>query len=146
MPAIFVDANVPIYAAGRPHPLKAPCAEILVLIAQKPEEFVTDAEILQELLHRYLALNIWPQGQAVIGDFATLMRDRIEPVSAADVLDATARAQHLQGLSARDLLHLAIMARLNVRRIVSADGGFDDARGVERLDPADLDRWQTTIP
>ncbi len=38
-PAAFLDANVPIYAAGRPHSLKEPCARILLLVAERPQAF-----------------------------------------------------------------------------------------------------------
>jgi uncharacterized protein len=145
-PAIFVDANVPIYAVGRPHPLKSPCVRILLLISQRPESFVTNAEVLQEILHHYLALNRWPEGRDVIEKFAILMRDRIESVSADDVVDASQRATSHPGLSSRDLVHLAVMARLNVHRVITADRGFDRASYVERLDPADFDRWRTTVP
>ena len=54
-PAVFIDANVPIYASGGDHPLKEPCAHILRGVAQDPRPFATDSEVLQELLHRYLA-------------------------------------------------------------------------------------------
>src|SRR3990172_878982 len=84
-PPTFLDANVPIYAAGRPHPLKEPSAQVLMLAAERPEAFVTDAEVLQELLHRYLALRLWPQGREVFRHFTELMRERVEPVQADDV-------------------------------------------------------------
>jgi predicted nucleic acid-binding protein len=45
-----------MYAAGVEHPLKAPCGAILEAIAQGKLTAVTDAEVLQELLHRYTAL------------------------------------------------------------------------------------------
>ena len=54
-PAVFIDANVPIYAAGGDHPYKEPCARILRMAAEQPQPFVTDSEVLQELMHRYLA-------------------------------------------------------------------------------------------
>jgi predicted nucleic acid-binding protein len=38
-----------------------------------------------------------------------------------------------QGLSARDALHLAVMERHRVTRIMSFDGGFDDFPGITRL-------------
>ena len=56
---IFIDANVPIYAAGRPQALKEPCARLILLIAEQPAAFVTDAEILQELLHYYRSRGRW---------------------------------------------------------------------------------------
>ena len=36
-PAVFIDANVPIYAAGDDHPLKEPCARILPSVAEHPK-------------------------------------------------------------------------------------------------------------
>ena len=46
--------------SGKPPPFKARCSEILEVIAQRPHAFVTDAEVLQELLHRHLSLRLWP--------------------------------------------------------------------------------------
>jgi hypothetical protein len=141
-PPTFLDANVPIYAAGRPHRLKEPCAQVLMLIAERPEAFLTDAEVLQELLHRYLALRLWPQGKEVFHHFAALMRERVEPVQAIDVEQAALLADRYPDLGARDLLHAAVMSRLGIRRIVSADAGFDRLPEVERLDPTDIGLWR----
>ena len=144
-PAAFIDTNVPIYAAGRAHPLKEPCAQLLILVAEHPYTFVTDAEVLQELLHRYLALRLWPQGRAVLRGFSTLMEDRIENVQASDVAYAAGLADGYPELGGRDLLHAAVMQRLGVRRIISADRGFDRLREVERLDPAHLVNWRDSV-
>ncbi|MEX2598730.1 MAG: type II toxin-antitoxin system VapC family toxin [Dehalococcoidia bacterium] len=138
---IFIDTNVPIYAAGRPHPLKQPCIEVLQWASVQPMAFVTDAEVLQELLHRYLSLRLWPQGKDVLEWFADLMEGRIEPVHAADVRQAAQLAGGLRQLSGRDLLHAAVMQRVGVNRMVSADAGFDGLPGVERLDPALVAEW-----
>ena len=77
-PVAFIDANVPIYAA----------AETLRLVAENPLSFVTDAEVLQELVHRYLAQDRWTLGREVLRTFALVMQDRIEPVHAEDILAA----------------------------------------------------------
>ena len=79
-PAVFIDANVPIYAAGREHPYKQPCARILRILADDPQSFVTDSEVLQEIMHRYLASGRWTLGREVVRAFAEAMRGRIEPV------------------------------------------------------------------
>jgi hypothetical protein len=144
-PPTFLDANVPIYAVGRPHPLKEPSAQVLMLVAERPEAFLTDAEVLQELLHRYLALRLWPQGRDVFRHFAELMRERVEPVDAVDVEQAALLAGQYPDLGARDLLHAAVMSRLGVRSIVSADAGFDRLPGVERLDPTDVGVWRDKL-
>ncbi|MGH2410703.1 MAG: type II toxin-antitoxin system VapC family toxin [Chloroflexota bacterium] len=142
---IFLDANVPIYVAGQPHPLQKPCVDVLMLVARFPQAFVTDAEVLQELLHRYRSRQLWPQGRQVVEDFATLMLTHIEPVYPIDVMAAVALADQYSRLSARDLLHVAIMDRLGARQIVTADRDFDEVEHISRLDPADLPVWQDRI-
>ncbi len=144
-PPVFLDANIAIYAAGRAHALKAPCVRVLELAAERSHDFVTDAEVLQELLHRYLALKLWPAGRAVVEGFGALMADRIEPVHDVDILEAARMADTHEGLSARDLLHAAVMRRIGSRRVVTADRDFDARDGFERLDPADVDDWAATL-
>jgi predicted nucleic acid-binding protein len=138
---LFVDANIPIYAGGRAHELKEPCGQVLLMIARRPEAFLTDAEVLQELLHRYRGSDAWATGRARLEDFATLMRGRITPLRDDDVLRATALAGRYPGLSARDLVHLAVMLRLRVDTLVSTDRDFDQVAEVRRLGPADLPAW-----
>ena len=144
-PAAFIDANVPIYAAGRAHPLKKPCARVLLLVAERPQAFVTDAGVLQELLHRYLALRLWPRGKDAFWRFSELMQERVESVQAADMEHAAGLADVHQELGGRDLLHAAVMHRLGVGRIISADTGFDRLEGVQRLDPALLKSWERSL-
>jgi len=142
-PAAFVDANVPIYAAGRTHALKAPCAEILALVAEAPARFVTDAEVLKELLHRYLTPERWEAGAPVLAAFTTLMAGRIEPVRAEDVAAAAKLAARSPGVSARDLVHAAVMGRLGCAEVISADRDFDRVPGIKRLDPMEVAAWGT---
>ena len=145
-PAVFIDANVPIYAAGGDHPYKEPCARILRMAAEQPQPFVTDSEVLQELMHRYLASGRWVLGQEVLRAFAEAMNGRVEPVHAEDVLSASELAGRYPGVSARDLVHTAVMQRLGAGRIISADTDFDRLEGVERLDPARVGEWERSIP
>jgi uncharacterized protein len=133
--SVFVDANIPTYAGGRDHPLKEVSIEILDVIAAYPTAFVTDAEVLQELLHRYLAIRAWSLGEGVLHRFAALMRGRVEPMLAQDVEFAATLTSELPGLSDRDLIHLAVMRRLGVSRIVSADRGFDSVPEIEPPGP-----------
>ncbi len=71
-PAAFIDANIPIYAAGRGHVNKAPCDEVLRLVAEHPLSCVTDVEVLQDLLHYYLAPGRWSLGREVLRGFAAV--------------------------------------------------------------------------
>ena len=144
-PAAFIDANVPIYAAGRDHPYKEPCGRILSMVAEHPGSFVTDAEVLQELLHRYLASRRWELGREVLHSFAELMHDRIEPVYEADIELAAEMADLHPTVSARDLVHVAVMQRLGSARIISSDTDFDHLPDVLRLNPADVEAWRDAV-
>ena len=132
-----IDANVPIYAAGREHPYREPCIRVLAIVNDNPAAFVTDAEVFQELMHYYLRTERWDAGQVVVESLAAMMHGRVSPVTIEDVLAAGLLANTHRGLSTRDLLHLAVMHRLGVTRIVTADADFDRAPGIIRLDPAD---------
>ena len=88
-PAAFLDANVPIYAVGRDRPPKKSCSRILRMVADDPRPFVTDSEVLQELLHRYLSPGRWALGPEVVRSFAEAMQGRIAPVHAEDVILAS---------------------------------------------------------
>ena len=54
---IFVDSNVPMYLVGAPHPHKADAQRLLEKLISDRQRLVTDAEALQEILHRYVAIN-----------------------------------------------------------------------------------------
>lgn len=143
---VFVDANIPIYASGRPHPLKQPCAELLTWAARRPERVLTDAEVLQELLHRYRGAAQPEQGLSTLDDFAALLRGRVVAVEARDVLVARRLVAGVdERLSARDLLHLAVMRRHDCDRLVSADRVFDVVAGVRRLDPGRWPEWRDEV-
>jgi predicted nucleic acid-binding protein len=145
-PAVFVDTNIVIYATGEPHRLKDPSSDVLSLAADYPNVFVTSAEVFQELLHHFVALHQWQgRGQAAFDDFSELMANRIEGIDWSDVFAAAELAAPYPRLSARDLVHLAVMNRLGITRIVSADRGFDQVADIERLDPADVDSWRELV-
>jgi predicted nucleic acid-binding protein len=53
---IFVDSNIPMYLIGAAHPHKAEAQVILERLIAAGQRLVTDAEVLQEILHRYTAI------------------------------------------------------------------------------------------
>ena len=65
MDRVFIDANIPVYAAGNEHPNKEPSIRILEKISKGQIFGVTSAEILQEILHRYQSINMLSSGIAV---------------------------------------------------------------------------------
>ncbi len=70
------------------------------------------------------------------------MRERVEPDQARFVEQAAVLADELPELNARDLLHAAVLRRLGVQRIISADAGLDRLTGVERSDPTEVEVWR----
>ena len=129
---IFIDSNVPMYLVGAAHPHKTDAQLLLERSVAAGERMVTDAEVLQEILHRYSALG---RREAIKPTLGTLLRyvDQVFPVEQADVLRASEILQEPLGLSARDALHIAIMERHGVERIMSFDADFDRCAGITRV-------------
>ena len=129
---IFVDSNVPMYLVGASHPHKVDAQRLLERSVAARERLVTDAEVLQEILHRYVAINrrdaIQPAFDALLG-----VVDEVFPVDRSVVERAKTIVLGSVGLSARDALHLAVMDAHRVERIMSFDTGFDGFPGVVRL-------------
>jgi len=124
-----------MYAVGAPHPLKAPCVAILDAIATGNLAAVTDVEVLQEILHRYTALGQRDRAVEVAELFLQIVPDAL-PVTIDDFrLAAQLHGQYI-ALQARDSLHLAVVQRQGISRIVSADRHFDGIPGLTRVDPA----------
>jgi len=129
---IFVDSNIPMYLVGAPHPNKDAARSALERIIQRGERMVTSAEVMQEILHRYGALKrpdaIQPAFDALLG-----VVDEVFPVEAEDVQRARDVMMGLGKLSARDALHVAVMKRRGITRVLSFDAGFDAVGWVERV-------------
>jgi predicted nucleic acid-binding protein len=129
---IFVDSNIPMYLVGATHPNKANARRILEELVRHRERLVTDAEVLQEILHRYVAIErpdaIQPAFDALLG-----VTDEVFPVSQAVVERAKKIVLGHKQLSARDAVHLATMEIHGITRILSFDRGFDGFPGITRL-------------
>lgn len=131
---ILVDSNVLMYAAGAPHAHKAPSTRLLERVAGGEVEAVIDAGVLQEILHRYRALNRWSDGSRV-HDLARTLFPVVLPVT-ADILDRA--RQILDGqkdLMARDAVHAAVVMVNDLEGICSFDRDFDGVSGVIRIEP-----------
>jgi predicted nucleic acid-binding protein len=129
---IFVDSNIPMYLIGGPHPHKADSQRLLESAIAAGERLVTDVEVLQEILHRYVAIN---RRDAVQPAFDAVL-DVVDEIFAVTVEDALRAKDIVLGkprFSARDALHVAVMERQDVRRIMSFDTAFDDVPGLTRL-------------
>lgn len=131
---ILVDANVFMYAAGKPHPHKAPSVAFLERVARRQIDAATDAEVLQEILHRYRALRRWSEGRSVY-DLARTIVPAVLPITGEVVDEARRLLDQNQSVSARDALHAAVFRESRARAFCSFDSDFDRIPGMRRIEP-----------
>jgi predicted nucleic acid-binding protein len=128
---ILVDSNVPMYLVGAEHPNKGRAQAVLEAAVARNERLVTDAEVLQEILHRYVAIGrrdaIQPAFESLLG-----VVDDVLPITLAETLRAREVVLADFGLSARDAIHIAVMERHGIDELMSFDSGFDIYPGVAR--------------
>jgi predicted nucleic acid-binding protein len=129
---ILIDSNIPMYLVGAPHPHKSDAQRLLEGLVSQRHRLVTDAEVLQEILHRYVAIDrrdaIQPAFDALLG-----VIDQVLAVDLATVERAKQIVLGRRQLSARDAVHLAVMEQHGIEKILSFDSGFDGFPGVTRL-------------
>lgn len=129
---ILIDSNIPMYLIGAVHPNKTLARQALEQCIAAGERLVTDAEVLQEILHRYVAIGrraaLQPAFDALLG-----VVDDVIGIERVDVEEAKLLLLTAKVLSARDALHVAVMRRHGISRIMSFDRGFDGVPGVVRV-------------
>ena len=121
-----------MYLVGSPHPLKADAQRLLEKLITNRERLVTDAEVLQEILHRYAAIDrrdaIQPAFDALLG-----VVDEVLSVDRGVVERAKQIVLGYRRLSARDAIHLSVMEQNGIHQILSFDSGLDAFPGITRL-------------
>lgn len=96
------------------------------------ERLVTDAEVLQEICHRYASIG---RPEAIQPAFDAIL-EVVDEVLAIDRAVAEAAKDivlRYTTLSARDAIHAAAMAEHGIERILTFDRDFDAYPGVERV-------------
>ena len=131
---ILVDANILMYAAGARHPNKAPSIQLLEKVADGSVEATVDAEVLQEVLHRYRAIDRWTDGSKVY-DEARRIFGMVVPIT-TEILDhARTLLDEHDRISARDALHAAVVVIHDLDALCSYDRGCDRIPTVRRVEP-----------
>ena len=132
---VLIDANIFMYAAGADHPNREPSTAFLTKAARGGIDAAIDAEVLQEILHRYRAIRRWQQGKQVY-DSARRIIPIVIPITER-VTDSARYLMDSQGnLSARDALHAAVYHSESAQSWCSFDRGFDALPGLVRREPA----------
>ena len=131
----FIDANLIMYAIGVPHPLREPCRATLRRIKDGDIQVVTNTEVLQEILYRYISLK--RQAQAEVAYHSTVgICAQVLPVTHPDLDLALDLLKRHSGISPRDAVHAATMVHHGIKEILSTDSHFDAISEIQRIPPS----------
>lgn len=129
---IFIDSNIPMYVAGREHPLRGPATRFMERVRDGEIDACTSTEVLQEILYRYSSLKRLDLARQVYDLFVQLC-PTILPVTLADTDRAKVLICGGARIDVRDAVHAAVMLNNEIRRVATFDKGFDRIDGIERL-------------
>lgn len=134
---ILIDANIFMYAAGRESAQREPCQGYLRRLAQGDSTApaaCTNAEVLQEILHRYRSLER-PEIGFQIFDAVTSLGIPILAVTHEALADARRLLEDHPALSTRDAVHLGVMREHGIEQVLTYDRGFSQVSWVQRREP-----------
>jgi hypothetical protein len=129
---IFIDSNIPMYLVGGEHPNKEAARRALEEVVAVGESLCSDAEVLQEILHRYTAIRRLDRIDLAFDSLLAVV-DVVYPIERTDVERARRLLKTTPRLAARDAIHVAVMQGRDIGRILSFDSGFDGIPGIVRL-------------
>jgi hypothetical protein len=135
---IFLDVNVFMYAAGKPHTYKNPCLHILKDVETQALLAAVNTEIFQELLYRYSHIGVAEKGIQLCNDILNYPLV-ILPVTKADIhlaMDLFNQYKNT-GVKPRDAIHAATLKNNGITQLISADKDFDNFDFLTRIDPKD---------
>jgi predicted nucleic acid-binding protein len=106
-------------------------------VARSEIDAVIDAEVLQEILHRYRAIRRWRDGRRLYDHIRRLV-PVVVPIG-VEILDRARVLLDQHGhLMARDALHAAVVLEHEMGGLCSFDSDFDDIQGITRIEPPEL--------
>lgn len=132
--AVFLDANIIMYALGKEHPFKAPCRKHLEKIKEGELLVVSNTEVLQEILHRYFSIRMPDLAEAALEALKAFCRE-IYPIRLSEIEKAYDLLKEFPSINARDAVHAATMLNNSIEKILSVDPHFDAIRGIKRISP-----------
>ncbi|MBN1582784.1 MAG: type II toxin-antitoxin system VapC family toxin [Anaerolineae bacterium] len=135
--AIFVDANIIMYAVGTEHPFRQPCQASLAKIVDEKMHALVSSEIHQEIMHRYISLGLPAKACQVSIKLETLIPTTL-PVTVGDIHQSRRLVERYPKLQSRDLVHVAVMLNNGISHILSTDAHFDQVSEIRRIDPREF--------
>ncbi len=134
---VFVDTAVLMYAGGPDHLLRHSCRAVVVAIGAGTISAVTSAEVIQEILHRFVSIRRPERGITMARDALELLGP-VLPISHAVMARVPALVERYPGLATRDLVHVATCLEERVGTIVTTDVAMRRVTEVRCVAPAEL--------
>jgi predicted nucleic acid-binding protein len=121
-----------MYLVGRDGPSKRAARAAVEDSIRNRVKMVSDAEVLHEILHRYVAID---RRDAIVPALRVIeaIADEISDIAVADVHRARDIVLIERRVSARDAIHLAVMERYGISQVMTFDRDFDAWPGIERI-------------
>jgi len=119
---VFIDSNIPMYAAGKEHPNRTPSIKVLELISEGEIIGVTSTEVFQEILYRYQAIDLLYKGLELFDSFSSII-DEAFSIN-INIMREARNILKDNNINARDAVHIATMDHYEISYIASHDKHF----------------------
>jgi len=129
---VFIDSNIPMYAAVKDHQNKETAVKILELVSEGEITGITSVEVLQEILYRYQAINLLKKGLDVFDNFSSIVED-ILSINPNIINKARKILDGYSNIYPRDAIHVATMEYYEINYIASFDKHFKEFKHIRYL-------------
>ena len=126
---VFIDTNIPIYAAGISHPNKESSIKILEDISLGKIYGFTSVEVLQEILYRFQSINLLEKGIEIFDEFSSIV-DEVLPINFKILEKAKSIILNTPVINTRDAVHAATINYYNISYIATFDKHFKQIKGI----------------
>lgn len=125
---VFIDSNIPMYAAGKEHPNKNPSIRVLESISEGRIIGITSTGVFQEILYRYQAIDLLDKGFDVFDSFNGIIDETL-----SINIDIIREARNLlkdKNINTRDAVHTATMDYYDISYIATYDKHFREFKHI----------------
>lgn len=127
---IFIDTNIPIYAAGMEHHNKGKSVNLLEQVSMGKVIGLTSTEVLQEILYRYKFINLLAKGIKVFDEFTQVV-DEVLSINGQIIKDARDILFKNDRVSPRDAVHVATVNYYKIDCIATFDKHFKQFKSIK---------------
>ncbi len=125
---VFVDSNIPMYAASKEHPNKIPSIKVLELISEGKIIGMTSTEVFQEILYRYQVIDLLDKGLEVFDSFSSIIDETLS--INLNIMSEARNMLKANNINARDAVHIATMDYYGVSYVASYDKHFEEFKHI----------------